>query len=51
VPVGELPVERQQDVVDDEEAVAGVGGDPADLLGRETQVQRVHHAAGRGMPK
>jgi hypothetical protein len=44
---GELPVQRQQDVVDDQEAVLRVGGDPADLLGRQAQVQRVHHAAGR----
>ena len=44
--VGELAVERQQDVVDDQEAVLGVGGDPADLVRRQAQVQRVHHAAG-----
>ena len=42
----ELPVQRQQHVVDDQEAVLGVVGDPADLVGREAQVQRVHHAAG-----
>ena len=44
--VGELAIERQQDVVDDEEAVLGVGGDPADLVGRQAQVERVHDAAG-----
>jgi hypothetical protein len=43
---GELAIERQQDVVDDEEAVLGVGRDPADLVGREAQVERVHDAAG-----
>ena len=43
--VGELAIERQQDVVDDQEAVFGVVRDPADLVGREAQVQRVHHAA------
>ena len=47
VQLGELPVQRQQDVVDDQEAVLRVGGDPADLGGRQAQVQRVHHAAGR----
>ena len=46
VQVRELPVQRQQDVVDDEEAVLRVGGDPAELVGRQPQVQRVHHAAG-----
>ena len=45
--VRELPVQRQQDVVDDQEAVLRVGGDPAELVGRQPQVQRVHHAAGR----
>ena len=43
----ELLVERQQDVVDDEEAVLGMAGDPADLVGRKAQVQRVHHPARR----
>ena len=43
----ELPVERQQHVVDDQEAVLGIVRDPADLVGRQAQVQRVHHAAGR----
>ena len=42
----ELAIERQQDVVDDEEAVVGVARDPADLVGREAQVERVHDAAG-----
>ena len=43
----ELLEQRQQDVVDDEEAVLGVVRDPADLVGRKPQVQRVHHAARR----
>ena len=42
---GELPEQRQQHVVDDDEAVLRVGGDPAQLVGRKAQVQRVHHAA------
>jgi hypothetical protein len=47
----ELAIERQQDIVDDEEAVLRVVRDPADLVGRQAQVQRVHDAAGGGMPK
>jgi hypothetical protein len=46
VQVRELPVQRQQHVVDDQEAVLRVGGDPADFVGRQAQVQRVHHPAG-----
>ena len=46
VPVGELPVQRQQHVVDHEEAVVGVGGDETQFVGCQAQVQRVHHAAG-----
>jgi hypothetical protein len=45
---GELAVQRQQDVVDDQEAVVGIGGDPAELVGRQAQVERVHHAPGGG---
>jgi len=40
-----LAVQRQQHIVDDQETVLAVGGDSADLLGRQAQVQRVHHAA------
>jgi hypothetical protein len=43
---GELPVQGQQHVVDHQEAVLRIGGDPADLAGRQPQVQRVHDAAG-----
>jgi hypothetical protein len=46
VQVRELPVQRQQHVVDDQETVFRVGGDPADLVRRQAQVQRVHHPAG-----
>ena len=47
----ELLEERQQNVVDDEEAVARVVRDPRDLAGREAEIQRVHHAARRGDPE
>ncbi len=43
----DLLEERQQDVVDDEEAVLGVIRDPGDVVWREPQVERVHHAARR----
>ena len=47
VQVGELPVQRQQHVVNDQHPVAGVAGDPADLVRRQPDVERVHHCAGR----
>ena len=43
--MGHLPVQRQQHVVDDQEAILRVGSDPADFVGRQAQVQGVHHAA------
>jgi transglutaminase-like putative cysteine protease len=43
----ELLVERQQDVVEHEEPVLRVRRDPADVVGRKAQVQRVHHPARR----
>ena len=48
VQVRKLLVQRQQHVVDDEEAVLGVARDPADFFRRQAQVERVHHAAGGG---
>ena len=48
VEVRELPVKRQQDIVDHEEAIVRVARDPADLVRRQAQVQSVHHAAGGG---
>ena len=41
----ELAVERQQHVVDDQEAVPGVRSDPAGVARREAQVERVHDPA------
>ena len=40
-----LAIQRQQHVVDDQATVLAVGSDSADLLGRQAQVQCVHHAA------
>jgi hypothetical protein len=39
--------ERKQALVDDQQAVAGVRGDPRDLIGVEPQVKRVEDCAGR----
>src|SRR5690349_23590301 len=43
----EFLVQRQQHVVDDEEAVARVVRDESDVVGREPQVERVQHPARR----
>ena len=43
--VGELAVQRQQHVVDDQEAVGRIAGDPAEVRRRQAQVQGVHHPA------
>jgi hypothetical protein len=49
--VPELLEQRQQAVIDDDEAIFRVLGDVGDVLGEQAQVQRVHHAAGRGNPE
>ena len=46
-PVLELVVERQQNVIHDNDLVVGMGRDIADVRRAEPQVQRVHDAAGR----
>ena len=45
-PGAELVEQRQEHVVDDEEAVLRVRRDVGKVVGREAQVERVHHAAG-----
>lgn len=45
---GELTVERQQDVIDDQHAIGRMMGNPADIGGRQSQVQRVQDAARGG---
>jgi hypothetical protein len=42
----ELPVQGQQHIVDDQEPVLSVSCDPADLIGREPQIQGVQDTAG-----
>ena len=48
VRVTKFVVKRQQHVIDDQEAVAGVVRDIGDIVGMQAQVQRVQHAAGAG---
>ena len=40
-------VQRQQHVIDDQKAALGVAGNPANLVGGQSQIQCVHHATGR----
>ena len=49
--VAEFFVDREQDVVNDQEAVFGVMGDPGDFLGMQTDVQGIEDAAGAGHSK
>ena len=42
--VGELLVKRQEDVIHDQKAILGIGGNPADFIGGQAQVQGVHDA-------
>ncbi len=49
--LGEFFIDREQDIVNDQEAVFGVIGDPGDFVGMQTDVQGIKDAPGAGHSK